>query len=95
MLNTPPNAAPYFFPNKHPLTTGVPMWMQLGGFEILYDGAIEFSEKMKLQGNSLALYVKPYANHDILYLGANTGFHTEAINAVKAAGKFLEDVHER
>ena len=87
--DTPYHAGPYFTPKNHPFSTNVPIWIQLGGLEILYDDGIEFAENMRHQGNAVELYVEPYANHDILYLGGTTGFKEEGLKASKIAGKFL------
>lgn len=95
IADAPSAAVPYFSPRKHPFLTSVPMWVQIGGLEILYDSAIEFVENTRVKGNSVDLHVEPYANHDILYLGNSTGFNTEAIKAATAAGKFLNDRRDK
>ena len=46
---------------------------------MLYDDGIEFAENMRQQGNAVELYVEPYANHDIFYLGATTCFKAEGV----------------
>ena len=87
--DAPSTAAPYFSPKKHPFSTSAPIWIHLGGLEVLYDDGIEFAENMQLHGNVVDLHVEPYANHDILYVGGTTGFEAEAIKAAKLAGEFL------
>ncbi|KAL8952685.1 MAG: hypothetical protein Q9222_001422 [Ikaeria aurantiellina] len=83
-------AAPYLSPKSKPFRCKVPIWIQIGGLEVLYDDAYEFAGNMRREGNLVEVYVEPYANHDILYLGMNTGFSAEAINAVKVAHTFIE-----
>lgn len=80
---------PYFSPLDHPFLTKTPLWIQVGGLEILQDEAIRFAEAMQLQGNKVEVYIEPLANHDILYVGNLTGFAAEAKRAVKLAGEFL------
>ena len=83
------HASPYFSPKNHPFSANVPIWIQLGGLEVLYDDGIEFAENMRHQGNAVELYVEPYANHDIFFLGATTCFKAEGVKAAKVAGNFL------
>lgn len=81
---------PYFSPILHPFHTKTPLWIQVGGLEILKDEGIRFAEAMQLkEGNKVELYIEPLANHDILYVGNLTGFAAEAKRAVKLAGEFL------
>ena len=89
--DAPSTATPYFSPKKRPFLTNVPMWIQLGGLEILYDDGIEFVENMRFQGNAVELHVEPYANHDIFYLGGTTGFTVEAIKVARLAGRFIAE----
>ncbi|KAL8728618.1 MAG: hypothetical protein Q9166_005271 [cf. Caloplaca sp. 2 TL-2023] len=91
IVDVPHTAAPYFSPKDNPFTLKAPIWMQLGGLEVLHDDAIEFAEHMREHGNSVEVYVEPRGNHDIFYLGGSTGFSAEAAKAVKAARVFLED----
>lgn len=84
------NNDPYFSPLLHPFHTKTPLWIQVGGLEILKDEGIGFAEAMQLkEGNKVELYIEPLANHDILYVGNLTGFAEEAKRAVKLAGEFL------
>lgn len=80
---------PYFSPLDHPFLTKTPLWIQVGGLEVLYDDCVRFAEAMERKGNKVELYVEPLANHDTLYVGNLTGFVAEAERAVKLAGEFL------
>ncbi len=39
-------------------------------------------KKMRQYRNALDVYVDPYANHDIIYLGKSLGFTAEAVKVV-------------
>ncbi len=39
-------------------------------------------KKMRQYRNAVDIYVEPYANHDIIYLGKNLGFTVEAVKVV-------------
>lgn len=87
---------PYFSPLLHPFHTKTPLWIQVGGLEILLDEGISFAEAMQLkEGNKVELYIEPLANHDILYVGNLTGFAAEAKRAVKLAGEFLSQQQQQ
>ena len=80
---------PYFSPLDHAFLTTTPLWIQVGGVEILYDEGVKFADAMKKKGNKVDVYVEPLANHDILLVGQLSGFAAEAQRAVKLAGEFL------
>lgn len=83
---------PYFSPLDHNFRTKTPLWIQVGGLEVLYEEGIKFADAMKRIGNKVEVYVEPLANHDILYVGNVTGFAAEAERAVKAARGFLSTI---
>ncbi|MCJ1482193.1 hypothetical protein MMC06_002356 [Schaereria dolodes] len=81
----------YISPVNHPFPSKTPLWIQLEGLEILYDGGIKFAENMKgIQGNRVDIDIQPYANHDLL-VAHITGFTREAETAAKAAGRFVKN----
>ena len=82
-------ADPYISPRNHPFLTETPLWVCVGGVEILYDQGIGFAENMKARGNNVEIHIEPYANHDIFGAGKVTGFTAEAENAGRLAGKWL------
>ncbi|MCJ1261268.1 hypothetical protein MMC22_001132 [Lobaria immixta] len=84
-------ANPYFSPLDHPFATKTPLWIQVGGLEVLHDEGIKFRNVMESKGNKVGLHVEPLANHDILFVGNLTGFAAEAEKAVKLAGEFLRE----
>ena len=80
---------PYFSPLDHAFSTPTPLWIHVGGLEILYDEGVRFADVMKKKGNRVEIHVEPLANHDSLYVGHLIGFAAEAENAVRLAGEFL------
>ena len=83
---------PYLSANRHPFATKTPIWVMVGGAEVLYDSIVSFYNQMRsVGGNRLELYEVPNANHDILFVGHVTGWVREAEEAARAAAKFLQD----
>ena len=80
---------PYISPLHHPFRTETPLWIQLGGLEILYDEGMAFADAMDRKGNRIEVYVEPFTSHDILYAGNLTGFEAETEKVVKLAGEFV------
>lgn len=81
---------PYFTPADHPFETKTPLWIHLGGLELLHGEAMRFAEGMReIRRNKVDLYVEPFAPHDILSVGNLIGFSAEATRGVKLAGEFL------
>ncbi|MCJ1281200.1 hypothetical protein MMC26_000518 [Xylographa opegraphella] len=85
---------PHFSPLEHAFHTPTPLWVQVGGLEILYDEGMKFAEVMKGKGNRIEVCVEPLANHDILLVGNLSGLEAEAEHVVKLAGDFLKTVGE-
>ena len=82
----------YLTPWKSPFPTDVPIFVQLGGGEVLYDVGKDFVENMQgVQGNTIELYVALNAPHAILLCGEILGFQKEAGAAAAAAQRFLKD----
>lgn len=80
----------YFSPADHPFETKTPLWIHLGGLELLYAECVRFADGMReIRGNKVDLYVEPFAPHDILSVGNLIGFATEAAKGVKLAREFL------
>ena len=84
--------SPHFSPLDHPFNAQTPLWVQVGGLEILHDESIRFAEVMKKKGNRVEICVEPLANHDILLAGRLSGREAEAEHVVKLAGEFLSTV---
>lgn len=84
---------PYFTPTDHSFETKTPLWIHLGGLELLYAEVMRFAEGMReIKANKLDLYIEPFAPHDILSVGNLIGFSTEATKGVKLAGEYLGSI---
>ena len=84
-------ADPYISPRNHPFLTKTPLWICVGGAEILCDQGIGLAENMKAKGNDVELHIEPYATHALFGAGDITGFTAEAENAARLARKWLAD----
>jgi acetyl esterase/lipase len=82
---------PYLTPRDSPFPTPVPIFVQLGGGEVLYDVGAKFVENMKkVQGNKVELYESQHAPHASLLCGEILGFQKEAIAAANATERFTK-----
>lgn len=83
----------YISPAQHPFYTMTPMWIQGNGQEVLFDQIRDFSSRMKvIKGNRIAFHSEEIAAHDILLVGNVTGFEKEAINSMRVAAEWLEQL---
>ena len=81
----------YFCPLRHPFPTRVPLWIMVGGAEVLYDSIVEFADQMRrIEGNRVTLHEAPNAPHDIVLVGNVLGWAKEADASAQAAARFLE-----
>ena len=87
-------ASPYISPLNHPFYTEVPLWVCVGGSEVLYDDGVKFVDNMRAKGNRVKLHVEPLASHSFLSAGIVTGFRREADNAVKLAAEWIRECGE-
>ena len=82
---------PYLSPLRHPFVTKTPVWVQIGGKEVLYDEAMAFVRKMSgVQNNMVEIHEVPAAPHDIILAGNLLGFEKEASNAADKAHQWLD-----
>ena len=86
---------PYFSPLEHAFLTKTPLWIHVGGLEVLYDEGIRFADVMKQKGNAVEVFVEPLASHDVLLVGNLTGFAAQAEKGVRAAGEFIRKVRKQ
>ena len=84
-------ASPYISPLNHPFYTDTPMWVCVGGLEVLYDDGVTFVDNMKAKGNRVKLHVEPFASHSFLSAGVVTRFTREADHAVKLAAEWMRE----
>ena len=81
---------PWFSPLQHPFSTEVPLWIMVGGSEILYDTIVGFAGRMRSgEGNKVTVYEVPNAPHDIVFVGQFFGWANETDAAAQAAAEFL------
>ena len=82
---------PYLSPIEHPFLTETPIWVMVGGVEVLYDSTVTFGRNMQnIAGNRVELYEVPNAPHDIFFIGNLLGWKKEAMVAARAASAFLD-----
>ncbi|CAD6588603.1 MAG: hypothetical protein ASARMPREDX12_003383 [Alectoria sarmentosa] len=82
---------PYFSPLQHPFSTPIPLWIMVGGTEVLYDTIVGFADRMRnMEGNRVTLYEAPNAPHDIVFIGHVLGWAKEADAGAQAAAEFLK-----
>ena len=84
---------PYLSPLQHPFSTPTPLWIMVGGAEVLYDTIVDFSDRMgSTEGNRVTLYEAPNAPHDIVLIGNVLGWDNEAEGGAQAAADFLKEL---
>ncbi len=84
---------PYINHKNRPFKT-VPLWVNVGGAEVLYFDAVKWCEQMKLYGNDVVLDIEDIVPHDVLAIGKLTGFDREAGNCAKRAGDWLKSARK-
>ena len=81
---------PWFSPLQHPFSTEVPLWIMVGGAEVLYNTIVGFAGRMRsVKGNKVTVYEVPNAPHDIVFVGHVLGWANETDAAAQAAAEFL------
>ena len=82
---------PYISPVHHPFPSRIPLFIHVGGLEILGKDIMTFAEGMRaITSSSVLLYEEPFAPHDILMSGDLLGFSAEARIAAREASGFLK-----
>jgi acetyl esterase/lipase len=82
-------SSPYIEHKYNMFRTPVPMWVSIGGNELLFFDVVEWAGKMREEGNDVVLDSEENVPHDILLLGGVLGFKEEAHNMAKMAGQWL------
>ena len=87
----PPRAVTSVFgPTDSAFSTKTPLWIQLGGAEVLHDDGVAFANKMRaVEGNTVEVHEVPHVSHDILLMGRLLGFQQEATDAAQNTRRFL------
>lgn len=82
---------PYLSPLHHPFHSRIPIFIHVGGLEVLRDDTVMFVEKMRaIPSNSVVLHEEPFVPHDILMAGDVLSFCAEAEIAAQEASVFLQ-----
>ncbi|KAJ5717376.1 Alpha/Beta hydrolase protein [Penicillium malachiteum] len=82
---------PYLSPlaSEHPLKLSIPLFIEVGGSEVLHDDIVQFALNMKENGTEVELREAPNAVHSIFSSGNNFGMPDVAIEGHKQAAKFM------
>ncbi|KAF2870256.1 Alpha/Beta hydrolase protein [Massariosphaeria phaeospora] len=87
-------ASPWVSAEGHAFRTGVPLWVNVGGKEVLYFDGVKWVEEMRDAGNDVTLDVEERAVHDILLFPAWVGFGEEARACARRAGEWVRRVRK-
>ncbi|PQE13336.1 alpha beta hydrolase fold-3 domain containing protein [Rutstroemia sp. NJR-2017a BVV2] len=82
---------PYLSPLGNEFGCPVPIFVQTGTAEVLYEDHVRFVERMKEKGCKIELLEIENAPHDTFGAGIILGFTKEAENAADQAVKFVEE----
>ncbi|KAF2123965.1 alpha/beta hydrolase fold-3 domain-containing protein [Dothidotthia symphoricarpi CBS 119687] len=82
-------SSPYVTQKNKPFETKVPLFVSVGGAEILYFDVVQWVGHMQGAGNHVTLDVVEHAPHDVLAVGHFAGFAREASGAAKIAGEWV------
>ncbi|PSN60792.1 alpha/beta-hydrolase [Corynespora cassiicola Philippines] len=70
----------------------VPIWICVGSVEILGPEGLRIAEELREKGTVVEMHIISDAPHDVLFVGNILGFESEAVDVVKRANRFIEDV---
>jgi acetyl esterase/lipase len=76
----------------HPFHAVSPIWICVGSTEILGPEGLRIGEELRKSGSVVETHTISGAPHDVLFVGNILGFETEAVEAVKLAHRFIENV---
>ncbi|KAL6717815.1 hypothetical protein ACLMJK_003900 [Lecanora helva] len=83
---------PYISPVGNEFQTRVPMYLQTGSAEVMFEPHVKFAKAMSnMKGNHIELKIIQNAPHDTFAAGQLLGFIGEAADAVEAAVEFIEE----
>lgn len=85
---------PYISHKNRSFKTQTPLFVNIGGREVLYYDDVEWAEMMGKAGNEVKVDVEPTVPHDVLAVGNLLGFGKEANNCAKRAGEWLQEVRK-
>lgn len=85
---------PYITPLGNEFHTKVPIFIQTGTAEMLYDSHLLFAKNMKEHGCKVELFEIANAPHDTFAGGEFLGFRKEAEDAIERAAMFVKEAGE-
>ncbi|KAJ5108494.1 Alpha/Beta hydrolase protein [Penicillium angulare] len=80
---------PYFTPLGNEFRSSVPLFIEAGTSEILYDEIVQFAHNMKEKGTEVELHEAPNAPHSIFSVGEVFGMADIAIDGHARATRFI------
>ncbi|KAF2760351.1 alpha/beta-hydrolase [Pseudovirgaria hyperparasitica] len=81
--------AEYISPLGNPFKSTVPIWITVGGSEVLLGDDTQLYEELKKEGNEVALDIQENAPHDYILVGPIVGFEFAARKSSQAARSFI------
>jgi acetyl esterase/lipase len=84
----------YVSPVKKGIETEVPVWVQVGGKEIIREDILRWVEVQRRVGKRLRVYENANAPHDMFMAGEGLGFVRESREAAEDAIRFLDGREE-
>ncbi|KAF2450849.1 alpha/beta-hydrolase [Karstenula rhodostoma CBS 690.94] len=85
-----PNLRPYIVQSGYPFRSVSPIWVCVGGSEILGPDGIRIAEELREHGNMVETHTISGAPHDVMFVGNIMGFEKEAVEATQLAHRFIE-----
>ncbi|KAJ6013408.1 Alpha/Beta hydrolase protein [Penicillium herquei] len=88
---------PYFSPlaSDHTLKLSIPLFIEVGTSEVLYDDIVQFALNMKKNGTEVELREAPNGVHSTFGVADNMGMPEVAIEGHKLAAKFIARAGEQ
>ena len=90
-----PASDPYISPGRHPFRSKTPIWMHLGGLEVLRGEIMRYYEAMmEVKEGPVALDEMKNEPHDVLAIAHLTGKEEQGRKAASQAASFLNSLQE-
>jgi acetyl esterase/lipase len=76
----------------YPFRAASPVWICVGSLEILGPEGLRIAAELQEKGSVVETHSILHAPHDVLFVGNILGFESEAVQAAKLAGLFIDNV---